>query len=320
MFEKLKSGIARTRNALAEGFGSLVGRHNTIGDDFFDDLEATLLLADVGLPTARKIIAAVRENLARTKTKTPETAVETAKNAIAAMLAPGTPPAAPQLPGGFSVILFAGVNGSGKTTTIAKLAHRLKGEGRSVMMAACDTFRAAAADQLEVWAKRIGVPIVRQSEGADPSAVIFDAIASARAKNAGFLLADTAGRLHTKVNLMEELRKIRRVATGKAGAERILSWLVLDATLGQNSLNQVRLFNEAVPLDAIVLTKLDGTAGGGAILSILDEWKIPIAFLGVGEGLDDLVPFHPDEFARALLEPMKPPGGGQPARTAAPHD
>ena len=301
VFNKLKAGLARTRNALLNKIETLVKRSEAIDEDFYEQLEAAFLLADVGLPTTGKIIATVRESVRDARIKKPEDAISVVRDSIVEILSGAQINPIAENAAEFTTIMFVGVNGSGKTTTIAKLAHCLKNDGKNVMMAACDTFRAAAAQQLQIWADRLNCPIVRQKEGADPSAVFYDAIAAARSRSINHLLADTAGRLHTNINLMEELKKMRRVAVQKAAAQNFYTFLVLDATLGQNSFQQVKLFHDALKVDAIILTKMDGTAKGGIVLSIVNEWKIPIAYIGVGEGLDDLLPFSPQEFAQAIL-------------------
>lgn len=310
MWNRLKNGLSRTREALVTGVEQLIKRSAIIGEEFYEDLEATLLLGDVGMPTVERIVGDVRERIGREKLESGEQALEIVRGVLADFIRIDDTVSTRGLSDGLNVIMFAGVNGSGKTTTIAKLAGRFQGEGRGVMLAACDTFRAAAADQLEVWAGRVGAPIVRQKEGADPSAVMFDAVAAARARGIDLLLADTAGRLHTRVNLMEELKKMKRVAVEKAVVDDFHSWLVLDATLGQNSLQQVKVFREAIDIDSIIVAKLDGSAKGGVVFSIINEWKIPISYIGVGEGAEDLIPFDADQFAKALTEKDEDENGG----------
>ena len=299
MFQRLKQGLARTKQALVQKVEAVVRRNVVANDAFFEEIEETFLLSDMGPRTAAELVETIRARCAAERPRDSDTIVEIVRTTLADALKVDTSPA--KLDPGLNVIMMTGVNGSGKTTSIGKLAARFQGEGRKVMLAACDTFRAAAIEQLEVWAERNSVPIVRQKTGTDPSAVIFDAITAARARGIDVLLADTAGRLHTKLNLMEELKKLHRVAVTKAQATSLRNWLVLDATLGQNALEQARQFNEAVPVDALVLTKMDGTAKGGFVFSVLNELKIPIAFVGVGEKIDDLMPFDAAEFAKALL-------------------
>jgi len=301
MLSRLKQGLLRTKDALVKKVEHAVRRAVNIDDEFFETLEETLLLSDVGMKTTQDIVESIREKYRAEKPADQDALLELIQRVIAEILIEGSEADGRAFEPGLNVIMITGVNGSGKTTSIGKLANMFRQEGRNVMMAACDTFRAAAVDQLEIWADRAGVPIVRQKTGTDPSAVMFDAVQSARSKGIDVLLADTAGRLHTQVNLMEELKKIRRVAVDKAQVESFRSWLVLDSTIGQNSLNQVKMFNEAITLDGLVITKLDGTARGGVVLSIVNEWKLPITYIGVGEKLDDIVPFDAREFASALL-------------------
>ncbi|HOX28507.1 MAG TPA: signal recognition particle-docking protein FtsY [bacterium] len=301
MFEKLKSGLRRTKESLAQKITNVVSRAAAIDEDFYEALEEALLLSDVGAKTASDIISAFRDRYSKEKPKDMNEVNDLVRDVLVNILKSGETPELLEFGSGVNVVMVMGVNGSGKTTTIGKLAGYFKEKGVNVMLAACDTFRAAASEQLEIWANRNDVPIIRQHEGADPSAVMFDAVQAARARGINVLIADTAGRLHTQVNLMRELQKIRRVALEKANADSLRAWLVLDSTIGQNSLNQVRLFNEAVPVDGLVLTKLDGTARGGIVFSIVNEWKLPIIFIGVGEQRDDLFPFDAGEFAGALL-------------------
>jgi len=301
MFSRLKQGLLRTKDALVNKVAHVIKKAVTIDDEFFETLEETLLLSDVGMTTAVAIVNRIRELYRAEKPTDRDALVDLMRRAISELLEQGGPAADHPFQPGLNVVMITGVNGSGKTTSIGKLAANYKARGKNVMLAACDTFRAAAVDQLEIWAGRAGVPIIRQKEGTDPSAVMFDAVQSARAKNIDILFADTAGRLHTQVNLMEELKKIRRVAVEKAGVESFRSWLVLDSTIGQNSLSQMKLFNEAIKIDGLVITKLDGTARGGIVLSIVNEWKIPIMYVGVGEQMDDLMPFSAAEFSAALL-------------------
>lgn len=301
MFERLRHGLEKTKDGIRQKLEHVVRRAVSVDDEFYENLEEALLLSDVGVATTAVIVGEVKEKYKLEKPRDDDELMRLIRGALENILLQGGAGSQLSFDPGLNVILIMGVNGSGKTTTIGKLAARMKNDGRNVMIAACDTFRAAAVEQLETWAARANVPIVRQREGTDPSAVMFDAVQAARARGIDTLIADTAGRLHTQVNLMRELRKIRRIATEKAGVESLRSWLVLDSTIGQNSLSQVRLFNEAVPIDGLILTKLDGTARGGVVFSIVNEWKLPIVFVGVGEKIDDLFPFEPSDFARAIL-------------------
>lgn len=275
-------------------------RKSEITDDLYDDLEESLILADVSVTTSTELVEKLREAVRKNGVKDVDRAYELLQELIAEDLAlharPIVRPA--QRP---AVVLVVGVNGVGKTTTIAKLSYLLKAQGHSVLMAAADTFRAAAIEQLELWGNRIGVEVVRHQMGADPAAIVFDAIQSARARNVEYVIVDTAGRLHTKRNLMEELKKINRVVQRELGHEADETLLVLDATTGQNALIQAREFADAVGLTGLVLTKLDGTAKGGNVLSIAAEIPISIRYIGTGERAQDIAPFDPQKFARQLL-------------------
>jgi len=292
---RLRAGLAKTRQALTARVDDLLGRG--IDPSFYDELEELLIQADLGVPGTEAVIARLRER-ARTDARTPDSLrralveILTGELGEAASLTLTPPP---------GVVVILGTNGSGKTTTIGKLAARLKGEGKKVLLAAGDTFRAAAIDQLEVWAQRVGVDLVRHNPGADPSAVVYDAAQAARARHADVLIVDTAGRLHTKANLMEELKKVDRVLRRELPGSPVEALLVLDATTGQNGIIQARQFKTALPLTGIVLTKLDGTARGGVVVAISRELGLPVKFVGVGEGLDDLQPFDPRAFAAALF-------------------
>jgi fused signal recognition particle receptor len=299
-FSKVKRGLFMTHTEILEKLGTAVKKGLGIDESVLASLEEALIEADVGAETAEALTAAVRA-----RTGAADRAdladlrrhlIEEIEKLIAGAPLPGPAPAAP-----LEVIFLVGVNGSGKTTTTAKLAARRREEGRSVVLAAADTFRAGAIEQLAIWAERLEVPVVRHREGSDPSAVLFDAIASAKARGAGTLLVDTAGRLHTKKNLMDELSKMRRIAAREVPGAPHQTLLVLDATTGSNGLAQARRFVEAAGATGVVLTKLDGSAKGGVVLAIYRELKLPVLFVGVGEGIDDLVPFDPAEYARALL-------------------
>ncbi len=291
---RLRQSLARTRQALGARLDALLAR--PVDPAFYDDLEEVLIQADLGAPLARAIVEDLR---ARTVGSAAPAEV---RAALAAILRDRLgPPGRLRLEPPPAVVLVLGVNGSGKTTTIAKLAHRLTREGRRVLLAAADTFRAAAIAQLEVWGARVGAPVIHHREGADPAAVVFDAAQAAQARGVDVLLVDTAGRLHTRVNLMEELKKVDRVVARTLPAAPVERLLVLDATTGQNGLAQARAFHEAVRLTGVVITKLDGTAKGGIAVTIAQTLGVPIVFLGTGEGLDDLDPFDPGAFAEALL-------------------
>lgn len=277
----------------------LTGRRK-IDEELFEELEETLILSDVGVQTTTRILSDLREAARRNRLSTAEDVKEWLKGEIDRLLSTGSsgirwsaePP---------TLIMVVGVNGTGKTTSVAKLAHYLMGQRKKVMLAAADTFRAAAIDQLQVWADRVGTDMVRHKEGADPAAVVFDAVTAARSRGADVVVADTAGRLHTKTNLMEELKKVNRVAERALGRATDEVLVVLDATTGQNAVSQVKSFADALPLSGIVLTKLDGTARGGVILTVKDELGIPIKFVGTGEKSGDFDVFRPRDFADALF-------------------
>ncbi len=293
LFSKLKAGLAKTR--VTSRLGALFSR--PLNDDFYEELEEALIMADVGIAASDSIIeelkAALEKGDSQDKAREALCSILAGRmRAESAFLADDQPAA----------IMIVGVNGVGKTTAIGKLAHYYRQRGRGVLLAAADTFRAAAAEQLSVWAQRAGVPIVKHGEGADPAAVVFDATQSAKAKNIGLLICDTAGRLHNKRNLMMELEKMGRVLSREFPSAVKETLLVLDATTGQNGIAQARAFAESVPLSGIILTKLDGTAKGGIIVAIKSELGLPVRFVGVGEGLEDLQEFDPEAFCKALLE------------------
>lgn len=296
-FEKIKQGLTRTKENIGHSFDQLFA--GELDDDFYDLLEETLILSDVGVDTALEISGEVRRRAKLGKCKSASEARETLKDILTGLLSIGGTEL--NLENRPAVCLFIGVNGVGKTTTIGKLASRMKGEGQRVLLAAGDTFRAAAADQLEIWSERAGVDIIRQHEGADPAAVVFDACTAAKARKADVVLVDTAGRLHNKQNLMNELNKISRVIDRELPNASRETLLVLDATTGQNGLIQAKQFMESAGLTGVVLTKLDGTAKGGIVVAIARELGVPVKFIGVGEGLDDLMPFDPAAFVEALL-------------------
>ena len=300
-FSKLKKGLEKTRGSLVKNITNVVCGYTDISEEMYDDLEAVLLTSDIGVETTDYLMDELRAGVKDYSVGSPDDVVPYLQQCIVKLLEENTEPV-PDRSGTVEVILIVGVNGVGKTTTIGKLAKYYKEQGKRVMIAAGDTFRAAASEQLTIWADRVGVPIIKHNEGADAAAVVYDATASAKARSMDVLLVDTAGRLHTKSNLMEELRKMARVAGKNIEGAPQETLLVLDATTGQNAVNQAKLFGEVVPLTGVVLTKLDGTAKGGIVLSIKRELGVPVRWVGVGEGVDDLRPFDPAEFADALFE------------------
>jgi fused signal recognition particle receptor len=302
LFARLKQGLSKTRSGLGDAVASMVLGKKEIDDELLEDLETQLLTADVGIDATRQIIDDLTARVARKQLSDGDALLAALKEDLAAVLAPCNQPLEiPQSNSPF-VILMIGVNGVGKTTTIGKLARRFQAQGRSVMLAAGDTFRAAAVEQLQVWGERNNIPVVAQHTGADSASVIFDALQSAQSKNIDVLIADTAGRLHTKGHLMEELAKIKRVLAKLDADAPHEVMIVLDATTGQNALAQTEQFHEAIGLTGITLTKLDGTAKGGIIFSIANKTRLPIRYIGVGEGIEDLRPFDAEEFSRALFE------------------
>jgi len=303
LFDKLKEGLSRTALQIADRFDDLVRgsdapeqRTRTIDPDTLESLEEVLLMADVGVAASRQIVDAVAGRQRRGESLRQLVGEEIIRVLHSADRTPGNAP-----PGTPRVVLIVGVNGTGKTTTIGKLANQLKREGEAPLICAADTFRAAAVDQLQVWADRAGVDMVRAREGADPAAVVFDALAAGRARGRDVILVDTAGRLHTRANLMQELEKIRRVASREIDGAPHETLLVLDATVGQNGLAQAREFMGVAGVTGIVLTKLDGTAKGGMAVAIAHDLRLPIRYVGVGEGIDDLLPFNAEEYADALF-------------------
>jgi fused signal recognition particle receptor len=299
--DKWKQGLGRTRQGLAEKLSRIIRRDDPESAALLEDLETALIEADAGADVARTLIEAVKSASFR-EDENPQAGIRRVlKEKIMALLG-GADPMPPSVTEKPEVILVVGVNGTGKTTTIGKLAHRLKQEGSKVLLAGADTFRAAAGEQLEAWGKRAGVPVITQKHGADPASVGYDALDHALRHGMDVLIVDTAGRLHTKVNLMEELKKIRRVLGRRMPAAPHQTLLVLDATTGQNGLRQARLFTEAAGVTGIVLTKLDGTARGGIVLGIRRETGIPVQWVGLGEGMEDLQPFDAGAFAEGLFE------------------
>ncbi len=302
LFSRLKRGLSRTRGTLTDGLADLVLGKKSIDDELLENLETVLLSADVGVDATRAIVDDLTQRVGRKELDDPASLERALREDLASILAPSSKPLqidTTQIP---FVILMVGINGAGKTTTIGKLAKQLQSHDMSVMLAAGDTFRAAAVDQLQQWGERNNVPVVAQHTGADSASVIFDALQSARSRNIDVLIADTAGRLHTQANLMEELKKVKRVIQKLDENAPHEVMLVLDAGTGQNALAQAAQFNNAVGVTGITLTKLDGTAKGGIIFAIADKLKVPIRYIGVGEGIDDLRTFDAEEFTRALFE------------------
>ena len=300
-FDRLKKGLAKTRETLTNKIEKLIIGYADIDDDLLDDLEEALIMSDVGVKTTEKLMADVRKGIKKKEINTPEDLKPFLAEKIYEILSTGSDETRIAAAGP-TVLLVIGVNGVGKTTTIGKLAAYYKEQGKSVMLAAADTFRAAAIDQLQIWGDRTGVPVIRHEEGSDPAAVAFDAVKAARARNIDVLIIDTAGRLHTKSNLMEELRKINRVVQREIAEAPHETLLVLDATTGQNAISQADLFQKTAAITGIVLTKLDGTAKGGVIIGLKAELSMPVKWVGVGEGVDDLRPFNAQEFSRALFD------------------
>ena len=298
-FDKIKAGLSKTRDALSNTIGNVFSGFSEIDDDFYDELEESLILADLGVDTTVKAIDRLRKAVREQKLKTTEDARTALKKILAEMLQVGD--TALKLDTNPSVILVIGVNGVGKTTTIGKIAAQLTKQGKQVLLVAGDTFRAAAADQLEIWASRAGASIVRQNEGADPASVVFDGIRSAKAKGSDVIIIDTAGRLHNKTNLMNELGKISRIVERELPEASREVLLVLDGTTGQNGLIQAKEFKNIAGVTALALTKLDGTAKGGIVIAVADSLQIPVKFIGVGEQVDDLVPFDANAFVEALI-------------------
>lgn len=295
-FSKLKEGLKKTKDNIGKKiFVAFSGR--ALDDDFYEELEEAMLTADMGVTATEQILDEFKDEVYREKI----TDTEKAKNLLKRIMVDSISYDIPDYDYPL-VILLAGVNGVGKTTAIGKLANYFKSIGKSVVVAAADTFRAAASDQLEVWADRANVRIIKHKEGSDPASVVFDAISSAKARGDDVILVDTAGRLHNKKNLMDELKKIHKVIIRELPNADYRSYIVLDATTGQNALSQVEIFSEAIDIDGIILTKLDGTAKGGVVMAISAEQEIPVVFVGVGEKIDDLLPFDPEEFVDAIFE------------------
>ncbi len=298
-FEKLKAGLKKTKDAVFKQVNDVFKHFVKVDEEMLEELEEALIAADVGVDATEEIIDALRDKIKEDRIKEPEEAKEALISILCEMIGEGGELDVTNTP---AVVLVIGVNGVGKTTSIAKIAKRLKDSGKSVVLAAADTFRAAAIDQLEEWARRVDVPIVKHDEGSDPAAVVFDAANAAKAKGADVLIVDTAGRLHNKKNLMNELAKINRVLERELPGASRETLLVLDAVTGQNAVNQAKEFKNAADITGIVLTKLDGTAKGGIVISIRKVLGIPVKYIGVGEQMDDLQEFEPQDFVKALFE------------------
>lgn len=298
-FEKLKNGLKKTKDSMMGRIERLLHSFTKIDEELFEELEETLIMCDIGVNTSVRICDELRDRVKREGTKDPALIKDMLKEVIIEMLGEDQPLDMSTVP---SVILVIGVNGVGKTTTIGKLANQLKNEGKRVIVAAADTFRAAAIDQLEVWTDRAGVELIKHNEGSDPAAVVFDALTAAKARSADVVICDTAGRLHNKKNLMNELKKISRIVHQQAEGCSLEVLLALDATTGQNAVNQAEQFNEAADITGIILTKLDGTAKGGIVISITEDLKIPVKLITVGEQIDDIQPFCAKDFVDALFE------------------
>ena len=298
-FEKISAGLKKTRDSLMGRLEDLAAGFTKVDEDFFDELEETLIMGDVGANVTMRIMDELRDRVRHAGITEPSEVIGQLREIITGLMGEESPLDLSTKP---SVVLVIGVNGVGKTTTIGKMAAYLRGEGKQVLLAAADTFRAAAAEQLAVWADRAGAELIRHEEGSDPASVVFDAIHAGKSRGADVIICDTAGRLHNKKNLMDELSKIARVISRELPDAAVEVLLVLDATTGQNAISQARSFQEAAGITGIVLTKLDGTAKGGAVIGIREELGVPVKFIGVGEDIDDLRPFVPAEFAAALFE------------------
>lgn len=298
-FSKIKAGLAKTRNSIAESVTGILNSFTKIDEELFEELEETLIMADIGVNTACEICDLLRKKIKETGEKDPAAIKDMLKSIIFEMLGEDEGLRLDTKP---SVVLVIGVNGVGKTTSIGKISAQLKAQNRNVVLGAADTFRAAAIDQLGIWADRAGVTMVKSIEGTDPASVVFDTIASAKAKGADVIICDTAGRLHNKKNLMDELAKINRVISRELPDSSVETLLVLDAATGQNAVNQAKEFKNVTNITGIVLTKLDGTAKGGIIIPIKNELNIPVKFIGVGEGIDDLQPFNAREFVDSIFD------------------
>ncbi len=299
-FARLKSGLSKTRNGFVNGMDSIFKGFKSIDEEFYEELEEMLIMGDVGVNTTNVLIEKLRESVKKNHVHEPSECRELLIESIKEIMSP--PEDAYSFTDEKTVIMVVGVNGVGKTTTVGKLASRMKESGKKVLVAAADTFRAAANEQLTRWAEKAGVDIVSSKEGTDPASVVYDAVTAAKARNVDVLLCDTAGRLHNKKNLMDELAKMNRIVDREYPGAKRETWVVLDATTGQNAVHQAREFNEAAHLNGIVLTKMDGTAKGGIAIAISSELNIPVKYIGVGEGIDDLQRFDCDEFVTALFD------------------
>ena len=299
LFKKIKEGLKKTRDGVVGQIDSMLKSFTKIDEDLFEELEELLVMGDVGVATAEDICAKLRKKVKETGAKDPKEIHNLLEEVVADILKGGQELNISTKP---SVVLVIGVNGVGKTTTIGKMANRFKNDGKKALLAAADTFRAAAIDQLQIWADRCGCDIIKQNEGSDPAAVVFDAISAAKARGTDVIIVDTAGRLHNKKHLMDELAKINRIIDRELPDADKEVLLVLDATTGQNAVSQVEHFKEATGITGIVLTKLDGTAKGGIVLAIKNSLDVPVKFIGVGEQIDDLQPFVPEEFSKALFD------------------
>ncbi len=298
-FDKLKAGLSKTKAAITEKINSVFSSYDKIDDDFYEELEDALITSDIGAETTEFIIDTLKETLKEKKIKETNAGREELLKIMEELLGEPSPLNLNTKP---SVILVIGVNGAGKTTSIGKIASHLKSEGKKVMLSAADTFRAAAIDQLDVWAQRAGVPIVKQNEGADPASVVYDSITAAKHQGIDVLIVDTAGRLHNKKNLLDELSKINRVIERELSGCSKETLLVLDGVTGQNGLVQAKEFGKAAEITGLVMTKFDGTAKGGIVFAVKRELGIPVKYIGVGEGIDDLRPFSPNDFVKAIFE------------------
>ncbi|WDU84464.1 signal recognition particle-docking protein FtsY [Caloramator sp. Dgby_cultured_2] len=303
-FEKLKEGLVKTRDNLVQKVDAIFSLNSNLDEEFYEELEEALIMSDVGVKTTQDIIEMLRKNIKDKRISDPEDAKEELKNILMDIMQrdKNLKIIPPQFPAVFMVV---GVNGVGKTTSIGKLAHFFKSKGYKVLLAAADTFRAAAIDQLEVWGQRVGVDVIKHQEGSDPAAVVFDALQAAKARKADILICDTAGRLHNKKNLMEELRKINKVIEREGENFYKETFLILDATTGQNALLQAKEFMDVSNVNGIILTKLDGTAKGGIVIGISNELNVPVKMIGVGEGIEDLQEFNPEMFVKALFDSVK---------------
>ncbi|MPM34490.1 Signal recognition particle receptor FtsY [bioreactor metagenome] len=297
-FKKLKDGLFKTRKNITDRLNSVVNSFKTIDEDLFDELEEILITSDVGVETTMKLLDGIRKKIKEEKVNDPKAVIELLKQEVLKLMSENAEPLSNAYP---QIIVVIGVNGVGKTTSVGKIANRYKKAGKKVLIAAADTFRAAAIEQLEVWSNRVGVDIIKHQEGADPAAIIYDAISAAKSRKTDVIICDTAGRLHNKKNLMEELKKIFRIIDREYPEAHREVYLVLDATTGQNAIVQAKVFKEAADITGIVLTKLDGTAKGGIVIAIKSELNIPVRLVGVGEKIDDLQDFDPVDFANALF-------------------